>query len=63
MGLFVTHNLREALFLADRLIIIGGSPTSLIDDIEFKQGTRGRSHAEVEKLWQQLIDQYSHLLA
>lgn len=63
MGLFVTHNLREALFLADRLIIIGGSPTSLIDDIEFTLGTRGRSLAEVEELWQQLIDQYSHLLA
>ena len=50
MGLFVTHNLREALFLADRLIIIGGSPTSLIENIEFKKNTRGRPREQGEEL-------------
>ena len=62
MGLFVTHNLREALFLADRLIIIGGTPTSMIENIAFEKGTRGRSRAQVEELREQLVNDYSWVL-
>ena len=62
MGLFVAHNLREALFLADRLIIIGGTPTSMIENIAFEKGTRGRSRAQVEELREQLVNDYSWVL-
>ena len=62
MGLFDAHNLREALFLADRLIIIGGTPTSMIENIAFEKGTRGRSRAQVEELREQLVNDYSWVL-
>jgi len=48
MAVFVTHNLREALFLADRLIILGDTPTHIVENITFEPNTRGRALEEVE---------------
>lgn len=62
MALFVTHNLREALFLADRLIILGDTPTSVVENIAFEAGTRGRALEQVESLRNQLIQDYAWIL-
>lgn len=61
-AVFVTHNLREALFLADRLILLGNTPTSVIKNISFKTGTRGRPLEQVENLRNQLIHDYPWIL-
>jgi len=50
--LFVTHNLREALFLGDRLLILSGHPTTLIADLPLTAGGGegvGRSAGESVK--------------
>jgi len=62
MAVFVTHNLREALFLADRLIILGDTPTSVVENIAFEAGTRGRALEQVESLRNQLIQDYAWIL-
>lgn len=62
MAVFVTHNLREALFLADRLIILGDTPTRVVENIAFEPGTRGRTLEEVESLRNELIQDYAWVL-
>lgn len=32
--LLVTHNIDEAIFLSDRIIVLGGKPTSVVNDIK-----------------------------
>jgi len=62
MAVFVTHNLREALFLADRLIILGDTPTHIVENITFEPNTRGRALEEVENLRNELIQDYAWIL-
>jgi len=62
MAVFVTHNLREALFLADRLIILGDTPTRIVENITFEPNTRGRALEEVENLRNELIQDYAWIL-
>jgi NitT/TauT family transport system ATP-binding protein len=38
--LFVTHDIEEAAMLADRVIVIGGSPGHIIDDIPMSLGAK-----------------------
>jgi NitT/TauT family transport system ATP-binding protein len=33
-ALFVTHNIRESVFLSDRVIVLGGRPASVVADVE-----------------------------
>jgi len=62
MAVFVTHNLREALFLADRLIILSETPTRIVENITFEPNTRGRALEEVENLRNELIQDYAWIL-
>lgn len=57
--LFVTHDLREAIALADRLIFLASSPMSVINDIVVSI-PRDQRHDEtkIEKFRQQLINDY-----
>lgn len=34
IGIVVTHNLEEAVVLADRIVVLGGTPSKVIDDFE-----------------------------
>ncbi len=62
--IFVTHNLSEAIYLADRIIFMGSSPSSIIHQVNVNlQHPRKESGAD-ELSWQaQLMSQYPQILA
>lgn len=74
--LFVTHNLREALFLGDRLLILSGRPATLAADlplasggagsaeesVEGETGKRGRTAAEIERLHAEITGKFPGVL-
>lgn len=74
--LFVTHNLREALFLGDRLLILSGRPATLAADlpldlppasgaegsVEGWAGKRGRTAAEIERLHAEITGKFPGIL-
>ena len=41
-ALFITHNLREAIMLADRLLFLSASPATLLDDVTVDLDERAR---------------------
>lgn len=45
--LMVTHNIREAVRLADRLLLVGGRPASVIGDVRVPMPRRHRSGPEI----------------
>jgi NitT/TauT family transport system ATP-binding protein len=57
--LFVTHDLREAITLADRLIFLSASPMSVISEISVPI-PRAERHDEsaIETFRQQLLNEY-----
>lgn len=57
--LFVTHDLREAIALADRLIFLAANPMSIISDIVVSI-TREQRHNEaaIEQFRQQLLNEH-----
>lgn len=40
--LLVTHDVDEALYLADRILILGGHPASIINEINLKEAVKSR---------------------
>lgn len=62
--LFVTHDLREALALADRVLFLGGSPARVLLDHPVTTG-RGRDleSAEVAAAQQELLARHPQLLS
>jgi len=60
--LFVTHNIREALFLADRLVILSHSPATVMEEITLQPAGRGRDHNTIEKLRNQIIEKHPKLI-
>lgn len=74
--LFVTHNLREALFLGDRLLILSGRPATLAADLPLASGDegsaargaeasakeRGRTAAEIERLHTEITGKFPEIL-
>ena len=59
--IFVTHNLREALFLGNRLLIMSKQPATIVADIPLP-GERGRPSAEIEKLHDDILAQFPNIL-
>ena len=61
--LFVTHHLREALSLADRILFFSAQPSRVILDLPVElQHPRAIEDLSVQKLHQSLLDQYPQLL-
>jgi len=60
--LFVTHNLREALYLADRLIILSKDPATIVEEISLQPHKRGRDYDTVEQLRVEISARHPKLL-
>lgn len=61
--LFVTHSLREALSLADRVLFLSPRPSRVILDISIPlNGPQTMEDPSVQILHASLLDQYPHLL-
>ncbi len=53
--LFVTHNLREALMIAERLLVLSPAPARVVADVEVPLSAEERRRPEaVEALWRSL---------
>ncbi|MGX2041469.1 ABC transporter ATP-binding protein [Methylocaldum sp. MU1018] len=61
--LFVTHDLREAIELADRLIFLSSRPASVICDIPVDIPRAERSEAAIETFRQRLYSDYPAIRA
>ena len=61
--LFVTHNLREALYLADRLILMSQNPATIVEEIQLQPSERGRDHETIECLRNEIISKHPELLS
>jgi len=58
--LFVTHDLEEAVHLADRIIVLGGTPARVVRDVPNSAGRDGSVFREqVEQLRLEIADNYS----
>ncbi|OYD85427.1 ABC transporter ATP-binding protein [Azospirillum brasilense] len=58
--LFVTHDLEEAVHLADRIIVLGGSPARIVQDVRNEPGREsGGFREQVEQLRSGIADNYS----
>jgi len=62
--LFVTHDLREAITLADRLIFLNSNPMSVITEIPVAIPRKERlDEAKIEQFRQQLFIDYPEITA
>lgn len=62
--LFVTHNLQEAIFLADRILFLSASPSSIIYQASVPIAKPRQEFGEQELAWQaKLLAQYPSLLS
>lgn len=62
--IFVTHDLREAIQMADRIIFMSGSPSSIIHQVKVDLPRPRQESGAVELAWQaQLMNHYPNLLA
>ena len=61
--LFVTHDLREALVLADRLVLLSGAPARVVADVPVGLArNRRHSSAEIERLREEVLLHHRELL-
>ncbi len=60
-AVMVTHNLREALQLADELIIMGPSPTRVCGRVPIAQRRQNRDDAVIEMMRNELCSRFSNL--
>ena len=59
---FVTHNLKEALFLADRILIVSGRPTKILDEFVVKERPSSFLDEGISKMEQELTRRILNLL-
>jgi ABC-type nitrate/sulfonate/bicarbonate transport system ATPase subunit len=59
---FVTHDLREALYLADRILFLSPSPGHVVLDLPVEMN-RPREPARVDELQRNLLERHPELLA
>ncbi|PWC31116.1 ABC transporter ATP-binding protein [Azospirillum sp. TSO35-2] len=58
--LFVTHDLEEAVHLADRIIVLGGTPARVVRDVRNSAGRDGSVfRSQVDQLRSEIADNYS----
>ncbi len=58
--LFVTHDLREAIALADRLVFLSAAPMGFVADIKVSiPGAERNNEQAIEEFRQQLMNEYS----
>lgn len=62
-ALLVTHNLREAIELADRLVLLAPRPTRIVADLPVPLQHGARSEARIEALRKELIAGYPKFFA
>lgn len=46
-ALLVTHDVDEALYLADRVVVLGGSPSRIVSELSVPAGARRRREADL----------------
>ena len=62
--LFVTHSLREAISLADRILFLSGQPSHIILDLPIDLvHPRSIEDLSVQNLHESVLNQYPHLLS
>lgn len=60
--LFVTHDLREAIALADRLVFLSAAPMSVVSEIEVTvPGSDRNNESAIENFRQQLLSDYPEI--
>jgi len=60
--LFVTHDLREAIALADKLIFLSAAPMSVVSEVEVNIAREERDNEEkIERFRQQLLTQHPEI--
>jgi ABC-type nitrate/sulfonate/bicarbonate transport system ATPase subunit len=53
--LFVTHNIDEAIFLGDRIVVLGGSPAAIREAVEVTMPRpRNRTGRQFSELYMQI---------
>lgn len=61
--LFVTHDVREALVLADRLVLMSGTPGHVLADVPVSLArNRRESSAEIERLRDEILRRHRELI-
>lgn len=59
--LFVTHDLREAIELADRLVFLSASPTSVVCEVTLDLPRKQRDPDQTEQIRQRLMKEHPQL--
>lgn len=62
-ALLVTHNLREAIELSDRLVLMAPRPTRVLADLPVRLAHGSRTEAKIEALRAELIAEYPEFFA
>jgi ABC-type nitrate/sulfonate/bicarbonate transport system ATPase subunit len=57
-ALLVTHNAREAILLADQLVLLAPRPTHVVADVPITVPQSERDSAVVEKIYADLLERY-----
>ncbi|MDG0996830.1 MAG: ATP-binding cassette domain-containing protein [Gammaproteobacteria bacterium] len=60
--IFVTHNLHEAIYMADRLIIMGGTPATIIEELVLGDDRGNRQEQGIQQFKSALIARYPTIL-
>ena len=61
--LFVTHDIREALVLADRLVLLSGTPGRVVADVPVSLARdRRHSGADIERLREEILRRHRELI-
>tara|TARA_B110000977_G_scaffold87810_1_gene116804 strand:- start:23417 stop:23752 length:336 start_codon:yes stop_codon:yes gene_type:complete len=60
--IFVTHNLHEAIYMADRLIIMGGTPATIIEELMLGDDRGNRQEQGIQQFKSALIARYPTIL-
>jgi len=60
--IFVTHNLHEAIYMADRLIIMGSSPATIMERVSLSSERGQRDEQTIGNIKAGLIARYSEIL-